>query len=143
NIYPAKGRYMWRDLARICDALELPLTRPSVFPQNTLSAARVALGALSEGWGEDFCRAVYATEFGKGGDIGSPQAVADVIGALGKDAAAVQASAQSDEIKAALRAQTGEAQRLGIFGAPSFVTADEELFWGNDRLEAAIAWAKR
>jgi 2-hydroxychromene-2-carboxylate isomerase len=32
---------------------------------------------------------------------------------------------------------------LGIFGAPTFVTPDGELFWGNDRLENAIAWAKR
>ncbi len=51
--------------------------------------------------------------------------------------------AQTDAIKGALRAQTEEAQRLGIFGAPSFVTADGELFWGNDRLETALMWAKR
>jgi 2-hydroxychromene-2-carboxylate isomerase len=42
-----------------------------------------------------------------------------------------------------LRAQTEEAQRLGLFGAPSFTTEDGELFWGNDRLEAALRWAKR
>ncbi|MEO0786484.1 MAG: 2-hydroxychromene-2-carboxylate isomerase, partial [Pseudomonadota bacterium] len=30
----------------------------------------------------------------------------------------------------------------GLFGAPSF-TVGEELFWGDDRLEDAIAWAKR
>jgi 2-hydroxychromene-2-carboxylate isomerase len=35
NIYPAKGRYMWRDL----DALGLPLKRPEPFPQNSLLAA--------------------------------------------------------------------------------------------------------
>ena len=43
NLYPAKGRYMWRDLERICGALGLPLTRPDPFPQNSLLAARVAL----------------------------------------------------------------------------------------------------
>ncbi|MEZ5580431.1 MAG: hypothetical protein R3F36_15045 [Candidatus Competibacteraceae bacterium] len=31
---------------------------------------------------------------------------------------------------------------LGIFGAPTFIVGDE-LFWGNDRLEAALAWATR
>jgi 2-hydroxychromene-2-carboxylate isomerase len=36
-----------------------------------------------------------------------------------------------------------EAGQLGIFGAPSFTTGDGELFWGNDRLEGAIAWAKK
>ena len=52
------------------------------------------------------------------------------------------AAAQSDAIKARLRAQTEEAQRLGVFGAPTFTTANGELFWGNDRLEPALRWAK-
>lgn len=47
---------------------------------------------------------------------------------FGQDAGAVLERAQSEEIKSQLRAQTEEAQRLGIFGAPSFVTADGELF---------------
>ena len=67
----------------------------------------------------------------------------DIVRALGQDGERVFAQAQSDDIKAALRAQTEEAQALGIFGAPSFVTADGELFWGNDRLEAALDWAMR
>jgi len=143
NIYPAKGRYMWRDLERICAALDLPFVRPSVFPQNTIAASRVMLVALAQGWGEQFARAVYAAEFGEGRHIGAQGAVADILRALGKDADAVLALAQADEIKNALRAEVAQAERLGIFGAPSFVTADGELFWGNDRLDAAIAWAKK
>jgi 2-hydroxychromene-2-carboxylate isomerase len=143
NIYPTKGAYMWRDLERICAALQLPFAPPSVFPQNSLTAARVALAALEEDWGEDFCRAVYAAEFGDGRDIGAAGAVADVLTTLGRDAQAILQRAQSDAIKTRLRRQTEEAQRLGIFGAPSFVTVDGELFWGNDRLEAALAWAGR
>jgi 2-hydroxychromene-2-carboxylate isomerase len=143
NIYPTKGAYMWRDLERICAALQLPFAPPSVFPQNSLTAARVALAALEEDWDEDFCRAVYAAEFGDGRDIGAAGAVADVLTTLGRDAQAILQRAQSDAIKTRLRRQTEEAQRLGIFGAPSFVTVDGELFWGNDRLEAALAWAGR
>ena len=143
NIYPAKGRYMWRDLARVCEELGAPFVRPVVFPQNTILASRVALVALAEGWGEDFCRAVYAAEFGEGRDVGVPETVAAVLSGLKKDAAAVIERAQTDPIKLTLRRNTEEAQALGIFGAPSFVTADGELFWGNDRLEAALDWAKR
>jgi 2-hydroxychromene-2-carboxylate isomerase len=51
--------------------------------------------------------------------------------------------AQSDEIKVKLRAETEAAITLGVFGAPTFVTADGELFWGNDRLEQALAWARK
>jgi 2-hydroxychromene-2-carboxylate isomerase len=143
NIYPVKGRYMWRDLERICAAAGLPFVRPAVFPQNTILAARVALVALAEGWGEDFSRAVYAAEFGEGRDIGAPGLIADILTALGRDADAVITRAQADDNKLVLRKNTEEAQALGIFGAPSIVTADGELFWGNDRLEAALDWARR
>ena len=143
NIYPVKGRYMWRDLERICAAAGLPFVRPAVFPQNTILAARVALVALGEGWGEDFSCAVYAAEFGEGRDIGAPGLIADILTALGRDADAVITRAQADDNKLMLRKNTEEAQALGIFGAPSIVTADGELFWGNDRLEAALDWARR
>jgi 2-hydroxychromene-2-carboxylate isomerase len=55
----------------------------------------------------------------------------------------VFAAAQTNAIKAKLRSQTEEALKLGIFGAPSLITGDGELFWGNDRLERAIAWARK
>jgi 2-hydroxychromene-2-carboxylate isomerase len=134
---------MWRDLQRICDALQLPFVRPEVFPQNALLAARVALIGLSQGWGEDFCRAVYTAEFGDGRNIGEAAVITDILTALGRDADAILAQAQSDAGKAALRAQSEEAAKLGIFGAPGFVTTDGELFWGNDRLEAALDWTTR
>lgn len=143
NIYLAKGSYMWRDMERICAAQGLPFVRPTVFPQNSLTSARVALVAFTQGWGEEFCRAVYRAEFGEGRDIGDSRTVPEILRKLDRDADALLAQAQSDAIKAALRAQSEEAQALGIFGAPTFVSADGELFWGNDRLEAALDWAKR
>ena len=142
NLYPAKGRYMVRDCERQCADLGLAFRLPEPFPASSLLAARVALVALEEGWGEDVSRAVYRAEFAEGRNIGDPEVIADVVRALGHDGAAALARAQSDGIKAKLRAETEEAQRLGIFGAPSFVAAGE-LFWGNDRLEQALDFAKR
>jgi 2-hydroxychromene-2-carboxylate isomerase len=143
NLYPAKGRNMWRDLERICLALNLPFARPDLFPQNTLHAARVALIGLAESWGEDYCRAIYRAEFGEGRNVGNEETIANVLQNLGQNARDVLQRARSDELKAQLRAQTDEARQLDIFGSPSFVTADGELFWGNDRLEAALNWAAR
>src|SRR6478609_629144 len=68
NIYPVKGRYMWRDLERVCDALNLPLKPPDPFPQNSLLAARVAM-ALPQSLRGSFSRAVYAAQFGQGRTI--------------------------------------------------------------------------
>jgi len=142
NLFAAKGRNMWRDLERICAELELPFQRPDPFPQNSLLAARIALVGFADTWGEEFCLAVYRAEFGEGERIDDPQSMRALLAGLGVDPEAVLTAAQSNAIKEKLRSQTAEAQELGIFGAPSFVTSDGELFWGNDRLETALAWAK-
>ena len=143
NLYAVKGQYMWRDLERLCADLSLPFRKPNPFPQHSLLAARVALVGLEAGWGEDFCRAVFRAEFAEGRRIDDPAVVADAVRSVKAEARPALERAQSDEIKARLRAQTDAAIALGIFGAPSFITAGKELFWGNDRLEQALAWAKR
>src|SRR5262245_21798382 len=49
NIYPEKGRNMWRDLERICSDLDIPLKQPPFrFPQSSLKAARIALAHEKE-----------------------------------------------------------------------------------------------
>src|SRR5262252_1929707 len=58
NVYPVKGRYMWRDLERLCAAYGLPWRHPSQFPRNGLLAARVATLGAPEPWGPAFVRAV-------------------------------------------------------------------------------------
>lgn len=143
NLYPEKGRYMWRDLERLTAELGLPFHRPEPFPQSSLLAARVALVGLRESWGEAFCRAAFAAEFGEGRQIADKAVIADLLRGLGLAPEPVLERAQFDEIKAKLRAETEAAKTLGVFGAPTFVTPDGELFWGNDRLEQALAWASR
>jgi 2-hydroxychromene-2-carboxylate isomerase len=142
NLYPAKGAYMWRDLARICADLSLPFKRPEPFPQNSLLAARVALIGLREMWGEEFCLEVFRTQFGEGERIDQAEAVGRILMRLDIAPQPVLQAAHSDANKARLREQTEEAERRGLFGAPSFVTADGEMFWGDDRLERALRWAK-
>ena len=142
NVYAAKGRHMWRDLERLCADLALPFRRPEPFPQSSLLPARVALVGLDNGWGEDFCRAVFRAEFAEGRRIDDAAVIGDILADLKLDPTSALAAAQADGNKQALRRQTDDAQRLGIFGAPTFVTRDGELFWGNDRLERALQWAR-
>ena len=142
NLYPAKGRHMWRDLERLCADLHLPFRQPDPFPQHSVLAARVALVGLEQGWGEEFCRAVFSAEFSEGRRIDDAAVMGDILAELQIEPDPALMAAQSDAIKARLRAQTEEAEQLGIFGAPSFTTTDGELFWGNDRLERALQWAK-
>jgi len=142
NIFAVKGRYMWRDLERVCAAEGVALALPPVrFPQNGLKAARLALIGEKEGWTPAFTRAVFAANYAEQKDISDDATLRTILSALGVDADAAFAAANTPENKDALKRQTEQAASRGLFGAPSFTIGDE-LFWGNDRLEAALAWAK-
>src|SRR5262249_34017274 len=69
NLFPAKGRNMWRDMERQCARMNLPtIVRPDPFPQNSLLAARVAT-ALAPAARSPFSRAVYRAQFAQGRSI--------------------------------------------------------------------------
>jgi 2-hydroxychromene-2-carboxylate isomerase len=143
NVYPGKGRYMVRDIERLAQARGLAFRMPARFPANSLLAARLAIVGRQEGWAPAFSRAVFDAAFARGEDIASEPVLANALATAGLDAARVLPRGSDPAVKDALKAQTAEAERLGIFGAPSFVTADGELFWGDDRLEHALAWVRR
>jgi 2-hydroxychromene-2-carboxylate isomerase len=139
-IYPSKGRYMWRDLERLCQDYGLDFKRPSVFPRNGLRAARIACIAADEGWCAELTRAVFRANFAQDRNISDTGVLAEIVSDLGRDSTEVIDASDTPANKERLRAQTKEAKRHGIFGAPSF-TVGRELFWGNDRLGLAIAWS--
>ena len=140
NIYPAKGKYMWRDLARICAAQGLPLKKPSQFPRGSLLGARIACRFADEAWVGEFVRRVYSANFVDDLDIASPFVIGKVLADMGQTPAPIMQVAQAQESKDAFRAQSERAIALGIFGAPSYVV-DGEVFWGGDRLAQALDWA--
>lgn len=142
NLYPAKGRYMWRDVERVCAARGVPWRKPSRFPRNGLLAARTTLAAIDETWLPELVRALYRANFAEDREIGDREVVAEVLGSLGQDAERWLARAGDPDTKRRLREQTDRARDLGIFGAPSF-TVDGELYWGHDRMDEALARAAR
>lgn len=141
NLYPAKGDYMWRDLARLCADRGLPLQRPTTFPRHSVLPACVSLVGLDQGWGQRFVSALYAANFGLDIDIASAEGLAIVLSGLDLDPWPVLEAAGSKAVRTRLRESTAEAMRRGVFGAPSFFVGDE-LFWGADRLEHALHHAR-
>lgn len=141
RLFPGKGAYMMRDVARLADKYGLPYRRPSIFPRMSVLAARLALLGQDETWGLDFCRAVFAANFAADQDIQAEDVMHTLLTELGLDADDWLARARSDACKEALRRQVDQARQLGIFGAPTFMVQGE-MFWGNDRLEDALQWAR-
>jgi 2-hydroxychromene-2-carboxylate isomerase len=60
---------------------------------------------------------------------------------LGRDPVRVLTSARTGRIEERYKRDTEEAKALGVFGSPTFAV-DGEVFWGDDRLEDAVAWFK-
>lgn len=141
NLYPSKGRYMWRDVERLCAKHGFAFRRPSAFPRSGVLAARVACLSSDKPWLPEFVRSVFRANFAEDLDIAAPETIRSILEDLGEPGHALLRRAQASGNKNHLRVQVEEAGNLGIFGAPSFVVGGE-LFWGNDRLEDALDWAE-
>jgi len=138
----AKIGYMHRDLERRAVRLGIPLKPGVPHPVDPEQLAnRVAIVAAGQGWCPQFTKAIFANWIQKHDTPGNPDQLKALLTELGQDPEAVIAQAESDETQRAYDAETDAARKLGIFGAPSFVVG-KELFWGDDRLEDALAWAQ-
>lgn len=142
RLFPGKGAYMMRDIARLADKYGVVYKRPRLFPRMSVLPARIALLGQDEPWCRDFCVAVFRANFQHDEDIQSEDVVHVLLNGLSLDADALIARAKSEAAKEALRRQVDRARDLGLFGAPTFFVGDE-MFWGNDRLEDALDWARR
>ena len=140
-LHKEKGAYVWQDMVRQCRKYELPWRMPTVFPRVALLPMRVATVGVDQPWMGRFCREMMRRNFATDEDIQSEAVVRDALGCLDLPVDTLLARAQTDEVKATLRARTEEARARGIFGAPTFFVGDE-MFWGNDRLDDAIAQAR-
>ena len=139
---PVKFAWMWTDLERQSARHALAWRKPSQFPRISLLPARIALANTDAPWIGRFCARVFELNFVHDAEIDDVDAMQRVLSELGLPAEALIARAQSPEVKQALREQTEQAARRGLFGAPSFFVGDA-LYWGNEQLEDALDAAAR
>jgi 2-hydroxychromene-2-carboxylate isomerase len=137
-----KGAYVWRDMERQCAKYGLPWRKPSVFPRAATLPMKVAAANGEAPWIGAYCRSFMMKNFVLDQDIDSVEQVCAVLTEIGADAPGVLDRLQQADQQGRLRAATDEARRRGIFGAPTFFVRDE-MFWGNDRLDDALAAARR
>jgi 2-hydroxychromene-2-carboxylate isomerase len=137
---PNRGDGM-REVERRASAYGLPpLQWPDPCPANTLYAMRVATFAKEVGKTVSFSLAAFRQAFAAGRNLTEPDNVMIAAAACELHPRAVSAAAERGAIKLALREATDRAGELGVKGVPSLVVGGE-VFWGDDRLEDALAAA--
>lgn len=130
-----------REVDRRADAYGLqPIRWPEPCPANSLHAMRVATYAKSIGRTVSFALAAFRQAFAGGRDLTDPDNVAIAAAACELHPNAVAKGAATQSVKEALRASTDEALAAGVRGVPTVAVGDE-LHWGDDQLEGAVAAA--
>ncbi len=129
------------EIARRAADRGLPEVRyPEGWPVETYSLAPLRAALVASDQGQDRLRAVsrelFRTAFVDGQHLADLDAVLDAVARAGMDRARVREAIETTEVKERLRAQTDAALERGVTGVPT-VAAGDQLFWGDDRLEAA------
>jgi 2-hydroxychromene-2-carboxylate isomerase len=133
---------MWRDIERRASKYGVALKVPAPYPLEHFDLAnKVAIVGRNEGWCPEYAIASYKRWFQQGLPAGNKPNLSGSLKEIGQDPDRVIALANSPQTETDYENATNEAKSLGIFGSPSFMV-DGELFWGDDRLEDALAWRK-
>jgi 2-hydroxychromene-2-carboxylate isomerase len=117
-----------------------PLAWPEPWPGNTLFAMRVATFAKQTGRTVSFALAAFRQAFAAGRDLSEPDNVLIAAAACELHPRALLKAVETQGVKNALREATDRAAELGITGVPALVV-DGKVFWGDDRVEEAVAAA--
>jgi 2-hydroxychromene-2-carboxylate isomerase len=131
----AKRMHTFHDLNRWAEYWGIPFKFPSRFPTNSLKAMRTWLALPEERRGA-FREKTYRAYWAEDRDITDDAVLRELITAAGSSEGAdeVLARTQDPTIKQALIDATNEAVERGVFGAPTWIVDDKELFWGQDRI---------
>ncbi|HEK1691265.1 DSBA oxidoreductase [Pseudomonas putida] len=133
---PAKGRYMFTDLARFAARYGVPFGLPPGFPINTLALMRGLVGMqlhAPERF-EALLAALFNGLWAQRRNLGDAAVLEQVLAEAGFTAAEFQVLTGDAEVKAALKQATEEAVERGVFGAPTCFV-DGQMYFGQDRLD--------
>ena len=138
-----KVNYMWRDIERRAEGYGFFAKTPVPYPLSEFDLAnQIAILGLKMGWGVDYVRLTYKKWFQEGKEPAVEPSISEVCKELGLNKDEIITESKTKEIKDEYFSNTDAARENKVFGSPSFIV-DNELFWGDDRMEDAIEWSKK
>ena len=138
-----KVNYMWRDIERRAEGYGFFAKTPVPYPLSEFDLAnQIAILGMSEGWGIDYVRSTYKKWFQEGKEPAIDPSISEICKELNLNKEDIISKAKTGEIEQKYLNNTDEARKSKIFGSPSFIV-NNEIFWGDDRMEDAIQWSKK
>jgi len=138
-----KVDYMWRDIERRAQAYGFFAKTPVPYPLTQFDLAnKLAILGFKENWGVNYVRTTYKRWFNEAKEPATEPNISEICEELKLDKDKIIAKANSEEIEEEYLSNTNNARKNKIFGSPSFIV-NNEIFWGDDRMEDAINWSKK
>lgn len=132
---PQRQAYRWMEMKRWRDSLGIPLVlEPNAFPITTPVSSLAIIAAREAGADAlALSDALLTALWRDNRDVGDTDVVKAIADETGLDGAAIVEAAPKYTDQ--LTADTQKAIDAGVFGAPSYVLPDGEIFWGQDRID--------
>ena len=138
-----KVNYMWRDIERRAEGYGFFAKTPVPYPLSEFDLAnQIAILGLDKGWGTDYIRLTYKKWFQEGKEPAIDPSISEICKELGLNKDEIISEAKSEIFEKKYISNTDSARKKKVFGSPSFIV-ENEIFWGDDRMEDAINWAKK
>ena len=137
-----KVNYMWRDIERRAEGYGFFAKTPVPYPLSEFDLAnQIAILGLDKGWGVDYIRLTYKKWFQEGKEPAIDPSISEICNELDLDKDEILSEAKSEIFLNKYKSNTDTARKNKVFGSPSFIV-ENEIFWGDDRMEDAIKWSK-
>lgn len=138
---PLKGEYYRHDFARSARYMGVPYRYPDTFPIATQNAARAFywLQERDRRLARAFAHACFRAYFAENIDISDTAKLTNIATSLGIEADALSAALNDPAVKARFKAEMDAALARKVCGSP-YMVADDEPFWGADRLPQLEKW---
>jgi 2-hydroxychromene-2-carboxylate isomerase len=134
--HPSRKEYRLLEIDRAGKKLNLNINKQPKFfpPADPHKAALFAIATIQNGLNLDFGKAVLTKLWSEEQDISLDSTLEEICKNLNLDFSGIKKASEKDDIKQAYLLNSEEAIKKGVFGAPSFIL-ENELFWGQDRLD--------
>ena len=129
-----KGEYMFKDINRWSQKLDIPFKMNPYFPILTVPHMRGAVLAQRENILEKYMQVMFEAIWVKAMNLNDQEILTNIAEKSGIDPNQFAEEISSDEIKNKLRKNTEFAISKGAFGVPTYYL-DDEMFWGIDSVK--------
>ena len=129
-----KGEYMFKDIQRWANKLDISFKMNPYFPILTVPHMRGAILAQKKDILEDYMQSMFDSMWLKGLNLNDQEILTKVASESGIDPNDFAEGISSDEIKDELRLNTQFAIDKGAFGVPTYFL-ENEIFWGIDSIK--------